>query len=164
MNDRGDDARQCPACGLELASKVAFHKHRCQGPLLRTAAPKGCGHVQEDGERIEFAEATCGDCTEKLRQGIVQLARQRQRIDTALDYALRYGGIDGAHHKMWVIDQMVRALTACPLVLAVAKDSNQEAYEYERQGASEEYQWLIQEHQDGADGPNTYGWDEGTPP
>ena len=32
------------------------------------------------------------------------------RIKNALDIAWKYGQIDGAHHKMWVIDQMVRAL------------------------------------------------------
>jgi hypothetical protein len=31
--------------------------------------------------------------------------------EEALEIARRYGGIDGAHHKDWVIDQMVRALT-----------------------------------------------------
>ena len=33
------------------------------------------------------------------------------RIDKALSIAVAYGGVDGAHHKDWVIDQMVRALT-----------------------------------------------------
>lgn len=28
----------------------------------------------------------------------------------ALHIAFQFGDIDGAHHKMWVIDQMVRAL------------------------------------------------------
>lgn len=35
----------------------------------------------------------------------------RGRITKALEVAGRYGGIDGGHHKQWVIDQMVRALT-----------------------------------------------------
>ena len=30
--------------------------------------------------------------------------------EKALDVAFRYAQIDGAHHKAWVIDQMVRAL------------------------------------------------------
>lgn len=34
-----------------------------------------------------------------------------ERIDEALDAAMHWGGIDGADHKMYVIDQMVRALT-----------------------------------------------------
>lgn len=33
-----------------------------------------------------------------------------ERIEKALDLAWSYGTIDGGHHKMWVIDQMVRAL------------------------------------------------------
>ena len=33
-----------------------------------------------------------------------------ERIKKALKYAWSYGQIDGSHHKMWVIDQMVRAL------------------------------------------------------
>ena len=34
----------------------------------------------------------------------------RERIRAALTLAAKYGGIDGEHHKMWVIDQMVRIL------------------------------------------------------
>lgn len=33
-----------------------------------------------------------------------------ERIKKALSYAWSYGQIDGGHHKMWVIDQMVRTL------------------------------------------------------
>ena len=33
-----------------------------------------------------------------------------ERIDKALSIAWRYAQIDGGHHKMWVIDQMVRVL------------------------------------------------------
>lgn len=32
------------------------------------------------------------------------------RIKTALDLAWQYGQIDGSHHRVWVIDQMVRTL------------------------------------------------------
>ena len=32
------------------------------------------------------------------------------RISKAIDLAVQWGGIDGGHHKTWVIDQMVRAL------------------------------------------------------
>lgn len=34
----------------------------------------------------------------------------KERIEKAIEIAIEYGGIDGAHHKDWVIDQMVRAL------------------------------------------------------
>ena len=66
--------------------------------------------------------------------------RQLRRIRIALTVAMEYGSIDGAHHKAWVIDQMVRALVG--------------AY-YS--------QWLI-EHNRGEDGPDSYSWDEGIAP
>lgn len=37
-------------------------------------------------------------------------ADNRESIEEALEIAMEYGAIDGAHHKMWVIDQMVRSL------------------------------------------------------
>lgn len=65
---------------------------------------------------------------------------RRDQIKQALDVAHRYGGIDGEHHKAWVIDQMVRALTGGGYAAWV-----------ERQKAGEA-------------GPDTYSWDEGIPP
>ena len=41
---------------------------------------------------------------------------EKEKIKKALDIAIRYGGIDGAHHKDWTIDQIVRALTGCPMM------------------------------------------------
>ena len=62
------------------------------------------------------------------------------RIDEAIAIAVRYGGIDGDHHKAWVIDQMVRAL------------------------ADVRYASIVAEAKAGADGPDTYSWDEGIAP
>jgi hypothetical protein len=70
----------------------------------------------------------------------VDLGEDRDRIVKALGVAFRYGGTDGAHHKAWVIDQMVRALTG------------------------DGYQDWVRERKDGDDGPESYGWDEGVPP
>lgn len=39
-----------------------------------------------------------------------------ERIKQALDIAWAYGLEDGAHHKMWVIDQMVRALVGDDII------------------------------------------------
>lgn len=86
------------------------------------------------------------------------------RIEKALEVAYRCGTIDGGHHKMWVIDQMVRELTGCPLVKATAKGSNGTEYEYETLGESEEYKEWVRYVEDGEDGPKTYEWDEGCPP
>ena len=54
--------------------------------------------------------------------------------------ALDHGGVDGGHHKMWVIDQVVRILTG------------------------ENYDEIIKESEAGEDGPNTYKWDTGIAP
>ena len=85
------------------------------------------------------------------------------RIKEALDYAIKYGGIDGAHHKDWVIDQMVRALTGCPVEIVETSRAG-EPFSYERQGESDEYAKLVTDACDGEDGPETYGWDEGIAP
>lgn len=65
---------------------------------------------------------------------------QQEAIDQALQFAIRYGGTDGAHHKDWVIDQMVRALSG------------------------DKYDKLVADAMNGADGPNTYSWSIGIPP
>jgi hypothetical protein len=63
-----------------------------------------------------------------------------ERICKALEIAADYGGIDGAHHKDWVIDQMVRVL------------------------AGDGYEDLVTQAKAGKDGPDTYSWDVGIPP
>jgi len=63
-----------------------------------------------------------------------------EKIQAAIDLAVKYGGIDGAHHKDWVIDQMVRVL------------------------AGEKYEEIVREACDGEDGANTYSWEVGIAP
>jgi hypothetical protein len=87
-----------------------------------------------------------------------------ERIGLALDYAVKFGGIDGDHHKAWVIDQMVRALTGCPPKQCWAMDANGRSYAYEAQGESKEYLKLVADAKAGEDGPETYTWDEGKAP
>lgn len=57
------------------------------------------------------------------------------RIDEVVTLAFRYGGIDGAHHKMWVIDQMLRILLGdsyeAEVVEANTKDGDPNAYEWD---------------------------------
>ena len=89
---------------------------------------------------------------------------ERERIDAALTVAVSYGGIDGDHHKAWVIDQMVRALTGCLMVQKMAYDSSGRRYRYAARGTSAEYRDLVHDACDGEDGPNSSSWDEGTPP
>lgn len=70
-----------------------------------------------------------------------------ERIENALALAMRYGGVDGAHHKDWLIDQMVRALLG-------SKDGEETA----------EYADFVAEAEAGEDGPGTYLWDVGIAP
>lgn len=62
------------------------------------------------------------------------------RISAALEVIERYGGIDGGHHKTWVIDQVARALTG------------------------PRYEAWVVAMKAGEDGPDTYEWDEGIAP
>lgn len=87
----------------------------------------------------------------------------RGRIDTALDI-VRDGIPDGDHHKMWMLDQMVRALTGCPTVTRTATDYQGKPYEYPAQGESPEYLAFVAAYCDGNDGPETFAWDEGIAP
>lgn len=45
-----------------------------------------------------------------MKDGVFKSKDDKDKIQRALDVANSYGTIDGSHHKMWVIDQMVRIL------------------------------------------------------
>ena len=64
----------------------------------------------------------------------------KDRIDQAITLAIRYGGIDGEHHKAWVIDQMVRVL------------------------AGDQYDTIVIRAKAGKNGPNTFEWNCGIAP
>jgi hypothetical protein len=82
-------------------------------------------------------------------------------VERALHFASEYGYIDGDHHKMWIIDQMVRALTGCPTVTVQATAYTGQPYEYQAQGESPEYLAWIAPPDDG----NEYEpWDTGIAP
>jgi hypothetical protein len=65
---------------------------------------------------------------------------QDGRVERALDLIQRYGGFDGGHHKQWVLDQVVRALT------------------------EDGYGAWVADFENGEDGPHTYEWDKGIAP
>jgi hypothetical protein len=90
--------------------------------------------------------------------------KRQKRIKEALQIATDYGNIDGGHHKSWVIDQMVRALTGCPTVVKKGVDIHGRNYSYEGLGESNKYRQFVAKAKAGCDGPNTYGWDEGIAP
>ncbi|MEQ7008420.1 hypothetical protein ABN028_19800 [Actinopolymorpha sp. B17G11] len=81
------------------------------------------------------------------------------KIEKALKIAGEYAYIDGSHHKTWTIDQMVRALTGCPLVTETARDYQGKEYSYTAQGESEDYRHFI-----ATDDEDDSPWDEGIAP
>jgi len=76
------------------------------------------------------------------------------RIARALRYA-ENGLPDGEHHKTWLIDQMVRALTGCPMITRTATSAHGEEYGYAAQGESAGYLEFIRDAGE---------WDEGVAP
>lgn len=71
---------------------------------------------------------------------VLALVERLERADAALEVALRFGGIDGEHHKTWVIDQMCRALLG------------------------DGYEDFVVAAKAGEDGPESYAWDVGIAP
>ena len=69
----------------------------------------------------------------------IDIEHERERIARALELIARYGGIDGGHHKEWVLDQVVRLLV-------------------------DDYDAWVSGFEDGEDGPRTYVWGTGIAP
>ena len=73
------------------------------------------------------------------------------RADDARDFIVEWGGVDGAHHKDWVLDQVVRILCGGEQVGG-------------RITATDDYRRVVAEAKAGVDGPETYPWEEGIAP
>lgn len=90
-----------------------------------------------------------------------------QGVERALGIISQYGGIDGAHHKAWVLDQVARALTDCSIEVGSAKDFAGNLYNYSHQGESPLYKAWVMEQQGEYDEvyeEYEYEYDVGTPP
>jgi hypothetical protein len=100
-----------------------------------------CG-LDKKGKGEELKTYT-GNCwlqykrTEFCKRNEVKEAEQ-----SALDIIIQYGGIDGAHHKDWVLDQVVRTLI----------------------GDDIKYKEWVSLAKSGEDGENTYEYNEGIAP
>jgi molybdopterin biosynthesis enzyme MoaB len=77
---------------------------------------------------------------EEREQVLALLQRMNEQNNAAIDLIVQYGGTDGAHHKDWVLDQVVRKL------------------------AGDNYEQVVKGACAGEDGPNTYTWDCGIAP
>ena len=63
-----------------------------------------------------------------------------ERVTKTIEVIANYGGIDGGHHKQWVLDQAMRFLLG------------------------DDYNAWISVYCCGEDGPDTYEWDTGIAP
>ena len=61
------------------------------------------------------------------------------KIVNCIDHIEQYGGIDGAHHKQWLLNELIKILV-------------------------DDYDGWVVDYEDGEDGPNTYQWDIGIAP
>jgi hypothetical protein len=88
--------------------------------------------------------------------------------DWAMEYIGRYGGIDGNHHKAWVLDQVARILKGSPIEVSLAKWSNgHEEYHFTTGKPSKEYKKWVKEmlgEKDKETGEYEYDYDEGVAP
>jgi len=84
--------------------------------------------------------------------------------DWALHFIERYGGIDGSHHKQWLIDQIARILNGAPVHVVEARWEGGETEYRISVGTCDGYTTWIKEMKDGEDGPETYDWEEGIAP
>ena len=85
--------------------------------------------------------------------------------DWALYYVQQYGGIDGDHHKTWVLDQVARILNGTPVTVVQARwESGTTDYRVDTGKPSEKYLKWVADTKAGEDGPDTYDYDEGIPP
>jgi len=85
--------------------------------------------------------------------------------DFAMLWIEMYSGIDGSHHKDWLLDQVARILKGTKVILKVAKWGN--GTENERFSLDEppkEYWKWVEEMKDGEDGADTYDYDFGIAP
>lgn len=81
------------------------------------------------------------------------------KIAAALKIANDYAGDYSAYHKAYCIDQMVRALTGCPIVEKTALDYRQQPYTYETFGESDEYVAFVAAYES-----DEYEWETGSAP
>lgn len=85
--------------------------------------------------------------------------------DWSMYFIERYGGIDGAHHKDWGLDQVCRILKGTAIEIKIAKwDNGQIEHRINTGNPSQEYLDWVFEMCEGEDGPNTYSYDEGISP
>lgn len=125
----GLPVRPTPNCVICKWAKAGFGSAIC-------IAQGGSSTIWSHNTRL------CKKLFEKLEEKESVEDIFRRGTIKALEIASEFGQEDGAHHKAWVIDQMVKEL----LINTTG------------------YNDFIKKYKDGEDGPDTYSWDEGIAP
>jgi len=93
---------------------------------------------------------------------------KQEKIKEALSVIMSRGGVDGEHHKQWVLDQVVRVLTDCPVTVKTKILTSGVPFDYEVLGESKQYKAWLEEYRGAWDDENEeyeFGeWDEGIAP
>lgn len=76
-----------------------------------------------------------------------------------------YSGIDGCHHKDWIIDQIARILMGTKVIMKIAKwEGGKEEERFTLDEPPAEYWKWVEEMKDGENGPDTYSYEFGIAP
>lgn len=85
--------------------------------------------------------------------------------DWVLYYLESWGGIDGAHHKDWTMDQIARILNDTPIIIKEAEwDCGLKEFRIDTGEPTQEYHDWVTEVCKSEDGGFTYSYEVGTPP
>ena len=86
--------------------------------------------------------------------------------DWAMYFIMRYGQIDGAHHKTWVLDQVSRILKGTAVIVSEAKwDDGLKEYRVGLAEPSNEYiEWVKEMNAPDKNGDFYSDYDEGIAP
>ena len=83
----------------------------------------------------------------------------------ALIFIGMYGGIDGSHHKDWLLDQTARILHGTPVIVERASwDNGHTELRFSTGEPTKEYHDWVVKLKSGEDGPDTYSYDVGIAP
>ena len=85
------------------------------------------------------------------------------KSDWMAEYIQMYGGIDGSHHKDWVMDQCIRIWTGSEVIVKQArwKDGEEtlEEYRIDIGEPTEKYKKMVEDTEEAG-----YGWNYGIAP
>ncbi len=104
-----------------------------------------------------------------LGEETLKITNTKYSLYTPPDWVIlwieKYGWIDGAHHKDWLLDQICRILKGTQITVKRASWGNgTQEFRFELQEPPTEYWEWVKQMKAGEDGPDTYSYDFGVAP